>query len=69
MEKIITIQYTNKTYNPTETASQTSLLTNNVAYRPNLIERIIKNNETYFLLSNLGLHLTTQKGDNLVYGK
>jgi hypothetical protein len=52
MEKIITIQYNLKTYNPTN------------------IQRIItKGVQTFVLLSNKGLELTTQNGKTLVYGK
>jgi hypothetical protein len=68
MEKILTIQYTSKTYSPSETAKQTTLSTNNVAYSPNLVERIIESWDGY-LLSNLNDILTTQNGNYLVYGK
>lgn len=68
MEKIITIQYTSKTYSPSETAKQTTLSSNNVAYSPNLVERIIESWDGY-LLSNLNDILTTQNKSYLVYGK
>ena len=68
MEKILTIQYTSKTYSPTEVAKQTTLVGNNVAYSPNIVERIIESWDGY-LLSNLNDILTTQNGSYLVYGK
>lgn len=68
MEKIITIQYNSKTYSPSEVAKQTSIESNNIAYSPNLVERIIESWDGY-LLSNLNDILTTQNGSYLVYGK
>lgn len=68
MEKIITIQYNSKTYSPSEVQKQTTLVGSNVAYTPNLVEKLIESFDGY-LLSNLNSILTTQKGDFLVYGK
>lgn len=68
MEKIITIQYNSKTYSPSEVQKQTTLVGSNIAYSPNLVERIIESWDGY-LLSNLNDILTTQNGSYLVYGK
>jgi hypothetical protein len=68
MEKILTIQYSDKTYTPNEVSKQTTIVENSVAYNPNLIERIIASWDGY-LLSNVNDILITQNGNYLVYGK
>jgi len=69
MEKILTIQINSKTYAPNIVQKQNSIIENNITYAPNITERIIFTDDTFYLLSNLSLQLTTQKGDNLIYGK